>query len=228
MHTLLLWDIDGTLILSDGAGERALLAALCDEFGITGTLAGIELGGRTDPWIARQILRAHGLPASPAAIRRYLDAYLAALPAELARARARVLPGIRELLPRVAALPGIAQALLTGNLRRGAEIKLSHHGLWEHFPFGAFSDDSETRNDLGPHALRRALAHHAVEFAPARVFVIGDTPHDIACGKIFGAQTIALATGGWSVDELRAHQPTAVFADLSDPAPFLRLIGALG
>jgi phosphoglycolate phosphatase-like HAD superfamily hydrolase len=226
MHTLHLWDIDGTLILSGGAGERALLTALRHEFGVTGTLEGIELGGRTDPWIARQILAKHALPVTAETLRRYLDAYLEALPGELAQARARVLPGIRKLLPRIAAQSGIAQALLTGNLRRGAEIKLSHHGLWEHFPFGAFSDDSETRNELGPHALRRAFAHHAVDFAPARVFVIGDTPHDIACGKIFGAQTIAVATGGWSADALRAHAPSAVLADLSDHTAFLRLIAA--
>lgn len=226
MHTLLLWDIDGTLITSGGAGERALLAALHREHGLNGTLAGVELAGRTDPWIARRLFAKYGLPATPAAVTRYLDSYLAALPAELAHPLARPLPGVPEILSSLAGHAAIAQGLLTGNLRRGAEIKLSHHGLWRHFAFGAFSDDSELRNELGPHALRRAREHHSVDFDLARVFVIGDTPHDIECGRAIGAQTIGVATGRFSADELRAHSPSAVFADLSDAGEFLNFVGA--
>src|SRR6266540_5579974 len=181
MKTLLLWDIDGTLILSGGAGERALVTALQTEFGIVGTLENIEVAGRTDPWIARRVLAKFALPDTPENISRYLDGYLAALPAELVNPHARTLPGVRELLRALVARGDFAQGLLTGNLRRGAEIKLRHHDLWAHFAFGAFADDSETRNELGPHAVRRAAAHHSVEFAADRVFVIGDTPHDIAC-----------------------------------------------
>jgi phosphoglycolate phosphatase-like HAD superfamily hydrolase len=131
---------------------------------------------------------------------------------------------VRELLATLASRSDVAQGLLTGNLRRGAEIKLGRHGLWKHFAFGAFADDSERRNDLGPHAVRRACVHHAVEFAADRVWVIGDTPHDVECGQVIGARTIAVATGRYSVDELRAHQPTAVFADLSDTAAVLALL----
>jgi phosphoglycolate phosphatase-like HAD superfamily hydrolase len=116
------------------------------------------------------------------------------------------------------------QGLLTGNMRRGAQVKLSHHGLWEFFGFGAFADDSEHRNELGPHAVRRALECHGIDFAPGRVWVIGDTPHDIACGKIIGARTLAVATGGATLDQLRAHKPTAALETLADTEAVLRLL----
>ncbi|MBS0632376.1 MAG: haloacid dehalogenase-like hydrolase [Verrucomicrobia bacterium] len=224
MHTLLLWDIDATLIVSGGAGERALVTALQRHAGLTGNLEGVELAGRTDPLIARHFLAKYGQPSTPADVARFLTHYLAALPGELPHPQARVLPGVRELLADLATRPGIAQGLLTGNSRRGAELKLTHHGLWHHFPFGAFSDDSETRNDLGPHALRRAQAHHGVPFAPDRVYVIGDTPHDIACGQAIGARTIGVATGHFTTANLAAHGATHVFADFSDAKAFLRAI----
>lgn len=224
MKTLLLWDIDGTLILSGGAGERALVAALAQEFGINGTLGDIELAGRTDRWIARRILAKFSVDDTPENISRFLASYLRALPAELANPHARALPGIRDLLAALALRRDIAQGLLTGNLRAGAELKLTPHDLWTPFAFGAFADDAEFRNELGPHALRRAAAHHAVEFAADRVFVIGDTPYDIDCGRAFGARTIAVATGRYSVEELLAHAPTAAFRDLSDTAAVLAVI----
>ncbi len=226
MKTLLLWDIDGTLIASGGAGGRALIAALRLEFGVAGSLDGVELAGRTDPWIARKLLAKYELPATAKDIARFLERYLAALPAELHHPLVRPLPGVPEILVTIAGHPEVAQGLLTGNLRRGAEIKLGHHDLWRHFPFGAFSDDSEFRNDLGPHALRRACEHHHAEFPLERVFVIGDTPHDIACGKAIGARTIGVATGHYSAAELHATAATIVVADLSDTLAFLRAVGA--
>lgn len=225
MKTLVLWDIDGTLILSGGAGERALVAALHSAFGIVGTLEEIELAGRTDPWIARRILAKFAVPDTPDNVSRYLEGYLRALPRELDNPHAHVLPGVRELLVALARRGDVAQGLLTGNLRRGAEIKLGHHALWAHFAFGAFADDSELRSDLGPHAVRRAGAHHSVDFAADRVWVLGDTPHDIACGKIIGARTLAIATGQFTVDQLRTHEPTAAVADLSNTQAILKLLG---
>ena len=226
MKTLLLWDIDGTLTLSGGAGMRALQAALRREFGLDGPVDGIDYAGRTDTWIMRQIFSHVGLPDSEANLARLLAAYLAELPAALKNPGTRILPGVSAALHRLAACGDCAQALLTGNVERGARIKLGHHGLSDFFAFGAFADDSERRNDLGPIALRRARERHGVEFAPERIFVIGDTPHDIACGKVIGAQTIAVATGRYSVSELRAEAPTAVFDDLSDTAALLRALGA--
>jgi phosphoglycolate phosphatase len=222
--TLLLWDIDGTLINSGGAGLRALRVALGHVFSVEGSLEDIDFAGRTDRWIMRRIFAKFGLPATEENFTRYFDGYVAALPAALANPHARVLPGVRALLDATAAHPDVTQGLLTGNLHRGAKVKLAYHRLWTYFPFGAFADDSELRDGLGPHALRRAREHAGVEFPPARTWVIGDTPHDIACGKAIGANTLALATGQYALPDLAAHQPTAVLADLADLAAFLRLV----
>jgi len=226
MKTLLLWDIDGTLLGSGGAGMRALRVPLRTLHGIDATLDDIDYAGRTDRHILRQIFTRYDLPVSDPAFDRFLDGYVAALPAELAKSGAHVLPGIPTLLAAAAARPDVTQALLTGNVRRGAQAKLGFHGLWDFFPFGAFADDSEHRNDLGPHALRRAREHTGVDFAPERVWVIGDTPHDIACGRVIGTRTLAVATGGHSAAALAAHRPSAVLPDLGDSAAFWRLIDA--
>lgn len=224
MKSLFLWDIDGTLISSGGAGMRALQAALQTSFALEGSLADIDFAGRTDRWIMRRIFAKFGLAATEENFARYFEAYLAALPAELANPSARVLPGVAALLQAAAARGDIVQGLLTGNVRRGAEIKLGFHGLWQHFPFGAFADDSELRNELGPHALRRARIHAGVEFDLNRVWVIGDTPHDIECGRAIGARTLALATGSHSAAELAAHHPTAVLENLHDAAAFWKAV----
>jgi phosphoglycolate phosphatase len=224
---LILWDIDGTLIVSHGAGFRAMERALTKRFGLKCDMRQIDWAGRTDSWIAGEVLRVVGLPATPENIHDYLEAYLDTLPGELRDGRpGLLLPGILELLEIFRQRTDAVQGLLTGNLERGARIKLSHFQVWHYFEFGAYADDSHLRNDLGPHALRRARERHAVEFSPANTFIIGDTPHDIECGKVIGAKTIAVATGKYSVAELAAHTPTAVFADFSDPLAFLRVVDA--
>jgi phosphoglycolate phosphatase-like HAD superfamily hydrolase len=223
---LLLWDIDGTLIASGGAGMRALAVALKKVFGIDGSLEDIDFAGRTDRWIIREVFRKFSIPATEDNFVRYFEGYVAALPTQLTNPHARVLPGVRDILRAAATHGHIAQGLLTGNMRRGAQVKLAHHGLWEHFPFGAFADDSELRNELGPHALRRAREHHGIEFAAANVWIIGDTPHDIACGKVIGARTLAIATGGYSLDQLHSHEPTVVLEDLSDTNAVMKLFEA--
>ena len=227
MKNLILWDIDGTLIISHGAGVRAMERALTKRFGVTCDLGKIDWAGRTDSWITGEVFRHVGLPETPQNSHDYLDTYLELLPAELREGRqGQVLPGVLELLEQLHLRKDLAQGLLTGNLRRGAELKLTHYKVWHYFEFGAFADDSPRRNDLGPHALRRAKERHAVEFDPANTFIIGDTPHDIECGKVIGARTIAVATGRYSVAELRAGGPTVVFSDFADTAAFLRVIDA--
>ena len=226
MKTLLLWDIDGTLLSSGGSGVRALETGLKNAFGLDRPLDGIDYAGRTDRWIMRQIFGLTGLPATEENFTRLSESYFAALPAELDRGPVRVLPGVRALLETAASRPHIAQGLLTGNLRRGAEIKLGHQNLWHHFAFGGFADDAELRNDITPHAVRRAHEHHRVTFQPRRIIVIGDTPHDIACGRVVGARTLALATGGYSQADLRAHAPDALMADLSDAEAFWTFVDA--
>lgn len=225
--TLILWDIDGTLIVSLGAGVRAMELGFEKQFGQTCDLGEVDWAGRTDRWITSEVLRHHKLPDSPENIQAYLEAYLSFLPQELAKGKqGEVLPGILELLETLHHHESIAQGLLTGNLRRGAQFKLTHYHVWHYFEFGAFADDSPTRNHLGPYAQRRATELHGVEFAPEKTFIVGDTPHDIECGKVIGAQTIAVATGGYTLAELEAHAPTAAFKDFSDTAAFLRAIGA--
>ena len=223
--TLLLWDIDGTLIASGGAGKHALRIGLRRALGIDGSLDDIEFAGRTDRWIVRRIFEKFSVPHTEENFTRLIDGYVAALPVALKNPRARVLPGVRELLAAAAARADIAQGLLTGNLRRGAQAKLSHHGLWEFFPFGGFADDAELRNEIAPHALRRAQEHTRRKFSPECVWVIGDTPHDIECGKIIGARTLAVATGSHTEKQLAAHAPDAVMPDLADTAAFWKLIG---
>lgn len=225
---LILWDIDGTLIVSHGAGVRAMELALTKRFGVTCDLHQIDWAGRTDTWITGEVFRHVGLPDTPQNAHDYLEAYLELLPTELrAGPQGQVLPGVFELLEILHRRPDVAQGLLTGNLRRGAEFKLTHYKVWHYFEFGAFADDSPRRNDLGPHALRRAKEKHAVEFSPADTFIIGDTPHDIECGKVIGAKTIAVATGRYTVEELQAHAPTAVFKDFADRTAFLRVLDAV-
>ena len=223
---LILWDIDGTILHSAGAGTRALQAALRDVFGIEGSLDGIDFAGSTDRRIIRQIFSRFSVEFSQGNLGRYLDGYIAALPAALGAGGARVLPGVREILAQAAARPEVAQGLLTGNVRLGAQAKLAHHGLWHFFPVGAFADDGELRSELGPHALRRARGHWGADFPPERVWIVGDTPHDIACARAFGARVLAVATGGSGLAELAAHKPDAVLGDLADLAAFWEAIGA--
>ncbi len=220
MKTLLLWDIDYTLIDAGHAGEHALKVALKNAFDIEDDLAWLHYFGRTDVWIARAILEHHFSTTTPENIQRFLDAYLDALALALHTPHTHILPGILDLLAEISTRSDIAQGLLTGNLMRGAKTKLNHHGLWSHFPFGAFADDAEQRNDLGPYALRRAQAHHGISFPPDRIFVIGDTPHDIACGKAIGARTLAVATGDYSTEQLSTHKPSILMENLADTQAF--------
>jgi phosphoglycolate phosphatase-like HAD superfamily hydrolase len=220
---LLLWDIDGTLLASGGSGMRALRIALGNVFAVDGSLDDIDWSGRTDRFILRQILEKFSLPTTSENFDRLLDGYINLLPEELNRS-ARILPGVKALLDTAAARADVSQGLLTGNIDRGAKAKLIHHGLWDYFPFGAFANDSELRNDLGPFAMRRATAHTGVTFAPEQVWIIGDTPHDIECGKVIGARTLAVATGRHPIEELIGHAPTAAFKDLADAELFWRTI----
>lgn len=155
-----------------------------------------------------------------------MEDYLRFLEDELPKGSGGTHPGILEILEQTKRRSDLTQGLLTGNLVRGAKLKLTHYDVWNFFEFGAFSDDSHIRNDLGPHAIRRAKEKHGVEFPPENVFVIGDTPHDIECGKVIGAKTVAVATGAFSVEQLQQHSPTFTFKDFSDPAAFFRAVEA--
>jgi phosphoglycolate phosphatase-like HAD superfamily hydrolase len=222
--TLLLFDIDGTLIAGGGSGEHALRLAVRDHFGVEDVLRDIEIAGRTDTGIARQLLRKYGRPETGDAIGAILEHYLAHLARLLPQTPGRLLPGVTELLGALRPRADVVLALLTGNLERGAEHKLSHHGVWQYFEFGAFADDHHERDKLGPFALARAREHgHNV--AASRTFVIGDTPHDISCARAMGAKVIAVATGGFPRGGLARHAPDFLFDDLSDIPSTIRAFG---
>lgn len=222
---LFLFDIDGTLIASGGAGEYSMRLAVEDMFGVKDGLGGVEIAGRTDHLITENVFKKFGAPWTVERATEFLDHYLRHLAQELPRKNGRLLPGIVELLDALRARPGVALALLTGNLARGAQIKLSHYGVWDYFEFGAYADDHSDRNRLGPFAQARARERHGVEFPPERIFVLGDTPHDITCGRAIGAKTVAIATGGFTREQLAAHEPDFLFDDLGDVAGVLRTLG---
>lgn len=222
---LLLWDIDATLITTGGAGERALKRIVEQRFGVRDDFHNIEIGGRTDAHIAASILRKYGVELTATNLSEFLEEYIAGLAELLPETTGRVLPGVVEILERMKAKPNRVLGLLTGNLRRGAQLKLEHYGLWHFFEFGAFADDHADRNELGAFARARAKEKHGREFAAAEIDVIGDTGHDIACGKIFGARTIAVATGSWSRERLAEQKPDFLFNDLSDVDDVITTLG---
>lgn len=222
---LLLWDIDGTLINTGAAGNRAIAQATAERFGGGGDLEGVEINGRTDTSIVHQILQKYGEPITDANVQELLDIYIRLLAEELPRRDGRVLPGVLELLERSAKQSDITLGLLTGNLERGAKLKLEHYRLWHFFSFGAFSDDHHDRNELGAFALSRALEATRTEFRASQVDVIGDTGHDIDCGKAIGARTVAVATGSWSREQLAGHKPDFLFDDLSNVSEVIDVLG---
>jgi len=222
---LVLFDIDGTILHSGGAGEHSLRLALKDRFGRDDDLAKVEIAGRTDAGIARQIFEMHGIEPTPENLAEFFDGYLHHLAQELPRTNGHLLPGVVELLEKLRDRPHVALALLTGNLSRGAELKLTHYGVWHYFQFGAFADDHHDRNELGRFACARALDTHGVEFPCDGIFVLGDTPHDIACGKAFGAKTVGIATGRYTREELAACQPDFLFDDLSNVDGVIAALG---
>jgi len=222
---LLLFDIDGTLIHAAGAGVESLKRALMERFGTKDDLQDIEIAGMTDSRIVISILNKHQIPASNENIAAFLDSYVHFLSLELPRRAGKLLPGVLELLEKLKARSNLVLALLTGNVSRGAQLKLEHYGVWHFFEFGAFADDHHDRNRLGSFAQARAREKHGHVFDVAQIDVIGDTPRDIACGKAIGARTIAIATGTWPREQLSTHRPDFLFDDLFNVDEVIRALG---
>jgi len=171
------------------------------------------------------ILNKHRISATNENIASFLDTYVHFLSRELPRRPGQILPGVFELLKKLKTRPHLILALLTGNVSRGAQLKLEHYGVWHFFEFGAFADDHHDRNQLGSFAQARAREKHGDEFEADQIDVIGDTPHDIECGKAFGARTVAIATGSWPRPELAAHRPDFLFDDLSNVDEVIHILG---
>ncbi|HEX8027179.1 MAG TPA: HAD family hydrolase [Vicinamibacterales bacterium] len=224
---LILFDIDGTLLLSGRAGLRAMTRAFDQTFGITNAFAGESFGGRTDSYLVSKALQAAGIADTPAEHDRFRANYLPLLAEEILHpgtGHKGLMPGTRELLEALADHEHLHLALLTGNYREAAEIKLQHFELWDYFEWGAFSDDAADRNLLVPIALQRAETYDVPAEAIRRAIVIGDTPHDIECARVAGARSIAVATGGFTLDQLREAGADEVLQDLADTEAVIALL----
>jgi len=224
---LVLFDIDGTLLLSGRAGLRAMNRAFERTFGVVNAFAGTSFAGRTDSFLVTYALTVAGLPDRPEQHARFRETYVPLLAEEIQHpgtGHKGLMPGARELIEALGDHDHLHLALLTGNYRAAAEVKLTHFELSEFFEWGAFSDDAADRNALVPIARRRAETYDVPAQALDRVVVIGDTPHDIECARAGGAASIAVATGGHSVEELRAAGADIVLADLSDTERVLALL----
>jgi phosphoglycolate phosphatase-like HAD superfamily hydrolase len=222
--TILLFDIDGTLVLTGGAGQRAMARAFEDLFDIPDGFRDIPMAGRTDTWILSHAAERHGIPRS--ALEPFHDAYLAHLERELQppNPRKAMMPGIRPLLEALASRSDAYLGLVTGNYAKAARLKLEHFDLWRYFQCGAFADDGQDRNSLVPTALARVRACGGPMVEAHEVIVIGDTPHDVACALATGARPVGVATGSFTAQQLRDCGADVVFDDLSDTEAFLTLL----
>jgi phosphoglycolate phosphatase len=227
MPKLVLFDIDGTLVLTGGAGMRAMTRT-CDEIiGHADALDGIAVAGRTDWIILQDTLARLGRDLDRALFERLRERYVEYLRHEILQPGHGfngTLPGVPDLLHSLQGREDVYLGLLTGNFEAGARIKLERFDLWRYFRCGAYGDDAADRNALVPFALERARRAGLPEIAPEHILVVGDTPHDIACARAVGASAVGVATGGFTVDELRACGGDIVFEDLSDPEAFLQLL----
>ena len=224
---LLLFDIDGTLILTGGAGSRAMTRAFAVTHGLEDALKKVDLAGRTDRIIMRDALTHAGLPHEDVDVDAFRTAYCAALREEITQpgnGRRGLLPGVRPLLDALAGRDDVRLALLTGNFRASAEIKLAEFDVWRYFTWGAFADDAIERDDLIAVAHARHETEHGHVMEPDAVVVIGDTPHDIRCARAGGAKTVTMATGNYGLESLRGHNPDALFADLTDTDAVLEVL----
>ena len=219
---VLFWDIDGTLLTTGKAGVPAWEEAVKEVVGHDFQLSKFRIAGLTDYQIAVRTFELLGVDVNEDQIRRMVKRYEELLPEALPLKQGRVLPNVREILDRLVQRSDVRSYLLTGNTRGGARAKLTHYDLFRYFPDGAFAEDAGERSEIAARALE--LARRAGPVSDQGVFVVGDTPHDIHCANAIGARTVAVATGGYSLDELESHRPWRAFAELPPADEFIRLI----
>jgi len=223
MSTVCLFDIDGTLLNSGGAGQCAMEAALLETFGVTGPYTDIKAAGRTDKAITTDLFAHHQLEMDGDNSTRFMASYLKHLPAALTKMDGVVLPGIVELLSKLQTKE-VTLGLLTGNFESGARTKLEHYDLHSYFPFGGFGDVHHDRDDVARLALAEASRFSASEIDPNQVWVIGDTPSDVTCARAIGAKVLAVATGIYDRDVLEPTEADVLLDDLSDVDEVVKLL----
>jgi phosphoglycolate phosphatase len=220
---LVLFDIDGTLIDSGGAGVRSLDLALKDLFSIDNGFHGISMAGKTDTQIIKEGIMKHGLSGN-GTIDAVIKAYLNYLRREINNDRKHVKPGIYEVLEELKPLQDLGLGLLTGNIEEGARIKLEPFSLNEYFPAGAFGSDDEDRNNLLPIAVKRFEELFQQKIEADNCIIVGDTPRDVECAHIYGAMCIGVATGPYSYEDLIEAGADYVVHDLSDQKTLLHFL----
>jgi phosphoglycolate phosphatase-like HAD superfamily hydrolase len=219
--TVLFWDIDGTLLTTARAGVFALEAAAREVLGLEPDIADLRTAGLTDAEVAAAVIGHCGRAADAATVAAFLRVYERELPGCLPLRRGNVMPGVCEILRDLAGRPDVVSLLLTGNTPAGARAKLRHYGLAAHFDGGSFCTGPGAREEIARTAREIVRGRYG---SVARTYVLGDTPLDIRCGKAIGARTVAVATGAYSLAELRAHDPWAALERLPEPPTFRALI----
>ncbi|MFK7777701.1 MAG: HAD family hydrolase [Gimesia sp.] len=223
MH-ICLFDIDGTLLDTGGAGQKSILHMLEEEFQVSAPVEGIPTAGRTDFAIMADLFQYFDIPNTSQNRKRFETAYLDLLAEKLKEQEGRVLPGIKSILETLSKHDHVDLGLLTGNFEEGARKKLEHYELDHFFDFGAYGDHHSDRNDVAHEALKQIQKRHAPEsVAEASIWVIGDTPSDIHCARAIGAHVIAVATGVYPLEELKNCEPDYLFAHFEDIEPLLSL-----
>jgi len=216
---LVLFDIDGTILYTGGAGRRAMRRSLLEVYGSTGPIKGFPFSGKTDPQIIIELmtLAGYALNLIEERMERFWNIYVEYLREEMTRAhKLKVYPGVMELVAALHSHNGTVLGLVTGNIQRGARLKLEPVGLNQYFPVGAFGDDSADRNQLPRIAVQRAGQQFGRDFRGREVIIVGDTTADISCARHFGAKVVVAATGMISYEELEKAKPDALFRDFSD------------
>ncbi|MCZ6531693.1 MAG: HAD hydrolase-like protein [SAR324 cluster bacterium] len=226
---LVLFDIDGTLLTTNGQAVESMLAAVQATYGVEGNWQGVRFNGRTERWIVLEMLAAAGLERGSVerGLPEFWRAYVAGLRRRLKPEQVTVFPGVRELLALLVQRKDIVLGLLTGNIAASAQVKLAVAGL-EGFVCGAFGEHHEAREELPAVAVHAAAELCGTIFKGGAIVIIGDTPNDIACGRHLQVNSIAVATGKFSVEELRRHDPRHLFPYLRDTAAVLRAIESGG
>jgi phosphoglycolate phosphatase len=215
MLKLVLFDIDGTLIRTGGAGVKAFARAFQTEFGIADGTEKLKFAGRTDISLVREFFLHNGIEPTGPHFERFFKTYIHWLERIILECESEICPGVPGFLRELRTLPHPPViGLLTGNIQRGARIKLMHLKLWDEFPFGGFADDHEERDCIAAIAKKRGLDLAGQLVRDKEVLVIGDTPLDIRCARAINARVLAVATGGSTVAELENHKPDFAVEDL--------------